>query len=77
MNEEGKIYSLEEKYKLIGKLIEELKLIRYSCQTGKCYISIVKDFLSSGKMPREFLLSYITKSKSTMRSAYFTLKFFL
>jgi len=61
---------------LIGKLIEEVKLRRYSYQTGKAYISIVKDFLSSGKTPRDFLLSYSTKSKSTMRSAYFALKFF-
>src|SRR3989344_5454032 len=71
-----KNYSPEEKYKLIGKLIEEVKLRRYSDQTGKSYASIVKNFLASGKTPRGFLLSYITKSKSTMRSAYFALKFF-
>jgi len=76
MEEGSRIYSLEERYKLIGKLIEEIKLRRYSFQTGKSYISIVKDFLASGKTPREFLLSYTTKSKSTMRSAYFALKFF-
>ena len=66
----------EEGYKLIGKLIEEVKLRRYSYQTGKSYISFVKDFLASGRSPREFLLSYTNKSKSTMRSAYFALKFF-
>lgn len=66
----------EDNYKLIGKLIEEIKLRRYSFQTGKSYISIVKEFLASSKTPREFLLSYTTKSKSTMRSAYFALKFF-
>ena len=60
-----KRFSSEERYKLIGKLIEEIKLRRYSYQTGKSYISIVKDFLASGKTPREFLLSYSTKSKST------------
>jgi len=76
MADMGKNYSPEEQYKLIGKLIEEIKLRRYSYQTGKSYISIIKDFLSSGKTPREFLLSYTTKSKSTMRSAYFALKFF-
>ncbi|MEM2956567.1 MAG: tyrosine-type recombinase/integrase [Candidatus Pacearchaeota archaeon] len=76
MADNSRSYSPEEKYKLIGKLIEEIKLRRYSYQTGKSYISIVKDFLSSGKTPREFLLSYSTKSKSTMRSAYFALKFF-
>mgnify|MGYP001603825377 CR=1 FL=1 len=76
MANESKNYSPEERYRLIGKLIEEIKLRRYSYQTGKSYISIVKNFLASGKTPREFLLSYTTKSKSTMRSAYFALKFF-
>ena len=66
----------KDNYKLIGKLIEEIKLRRYSFQTGKSYISIVKEFLTSNKTPREFLLSYTTKSKSTMRSVYFALKFF-
>ena len=68
--------SAEERYQLFGKLIEEIKLRRYSYQTGKSYISIVKDFLASGKTPREFLLSYSAKSKSTMMSVYFALKFF-
>ena len=68
--------SPDERYRLIGKLIEEIKLRRYSYQTGKSYISIVKNFLASGEMPREFLLSYTNKSKSTMRSVYFALKFF-
>ncbi len=72
----GKNYSPEERYKLIGKLIEEVKLRRYSYQTRKSYISVVKDFLASGKTPRDFLLSYSNKSKSTMRSAYFAMKFF-
>src|SRR3989338_1439731 len=76
MTDESKSYSPEERYKLIGKLIEEVKLRRYSHQTGKSYIPIVKNFLASGKSPREFMLSYTTKSKSTMRSAYFALKFF-
>ena len=66
----------KDNYKLIGKLIEEIKLRRYSFQTGKSYISIVKEFLKSNLTPREFLLSYTPKSKSTMRSAYFALKFF-
>lgn len=69
-------YSQEESYKLIGRLIEEIKLRGYSSQTGKTYISFVGEFMSLGKSPREFLLSYSSKSKSTMRSAYFALKFF-
>src|SRR3989338_8492791 len=76
MADESKSYSLEERDQLIGKLIEEVKLRRYSHQTGKSYISIVKSFIVSGKTLREFLLSYSAKSKSTMRGAYFALKFF-
>jgi len=65
-----------ERYELIGKLIEEIKLRKYSYQTGKAYISVVKRFLKSGKRTREFLLSYSYKSRSTMRGAYLALKFF-
>lgn len=68
--------SAEEKYRLVGKLIDEIKLKRYSYETGKSYIYFAKDFLASGKTPREFLLTYSGKSKSTMRTAYFALKFF-
>ena len=76
MVNDNKLYSPEEQFKLVGKLTEELKLRRYSYQTCKSYMSIVKDFFALGKTPRDFLLSYSTKSKSTMRSAYFALKFF-
>lgn len=65
-----------ERYQLIGKLIEEIKLRKYSYQTGRSYSSIIKNFLKSAKEPREFLLSYSNKSNSAMRSAYFALKFF-
>jgi len=34
----------QERYELIGKLIEEIKLRKYSYQTGKAYISVVKRF---------------------------------
>jgi len=70
------VLSPEERYRLVGRLIEEIKLRRYSYETGKSYISVVKNFLASGKTPREFLLSYSSKNKSTMRSVYFALKFF-
>lgn len=76
MNFETKNLSPQEMYSLIGKLIEEIKLRKYSFQTGKSYVSTVKTFLSSGKTPREFLLSQSGKSNSTMRSAYFALGFF-
>ncbi|MBI4895561.1 MAG: tyrosine-type recombinase/integrase [Candidatus Aenigmarchaeota archaeon] len=69
-------YSKEEQYKLIGKLIQEIKLRKYSFETGKSYIAIIKEFLKSGNQPREFLLMYTDKSNSYMRSVYFALKFF-
>lgn len=67
----------QERYELIGRLIEEIKLRKYSYRTGKAYINVVKRFLKSGMEPREFLLEFYTdKSRSTMRQAYFALKFF-
>ncbi|MDI6806719.1 MAG: phage integrase N-terminal SAM-like domain-containing protein [Candidatus Aenigmarchaeota archaeon] len=70
------VYTPQERYELIGKLIKEIKLRKYSYRTRKSYISIVKNFLKSCKEPKEFLLSYSNKSRSTMRSVYFALKFF-
>lgn len=72
----GTMLSAEERYRLVGKLIEEIKLRKYSYETGKVYVYIVKNFLKSGKSPREFLLSITGKSKSTVRENYFALKFF-
>jgi len=60
--------TLQEGYRLIGN--------SRVYQTSKAYISIVKRFLKSGKTLREFSLSYSNKSRSTMRSVYFALKFF-
>ena len=59
-----------------AKLAEEVKLRRYSRQTEKAYLQILKNFIHSGLEPREFLLRYSEKSRSSMRSAYFALKFF-
>lgn len=64
------------RYELIGKLIEEIKLRKYSYETGKLYVSIVKNYLKSKKGPRDFLLMQTEKSKSTVRTTYFALKFF-
>jgi len=72
----GGVLSPEERYRLVGELIKEVKLRRYSFQTGRAYISVVSRFLKSGKTSRDFLLLYSGKSKSSMRSAYFALKFF-
>ncbi len=68
MEEENKLY--------LKKLSEELNLRRYSKQTKKAYISVIKKYLVLKKSPREFLLSYTNKSRSSMRSVYFALKFF-
>lgn len=68
--------SPQEKYQLIGKLIEEIKLRNYSLETGKAYTAVIKEFLNSEKNVRDFLLSNSDKSKSTVRSLYFALKFF-
>lgn len=76
MNIDCKKLSPEERYRLVGKLIGEIKLRKYSYQTGKAYISVVKNFLKSGKTPREFLLLHSDLSRSTMRGAYFAIKFF-
>jgi len=74
-NDVKKACTPDERYMLIGKLIEEIRLRNYSFQTGKSYISFVKAYLKSGKDAREFLLGYAGKSGSTMRNAYFALKF--
>ncbi|MBW3015675.1 site-specific integrase [Candidatus Woesearchaeota archaeon] len=60
----------------LARLVEELKLRRYSNRTIKAYLCYVRAFLGSGLSPRQFLLKYSDKSKSTMRSVYFALKFF-
>jgi len=60
----------------LDKLSEELKLRKYSKLTEKSYLSIIKNFVQSELMPREFLLKHSGKSRSYIRSAYFALKFF-
>jgi len=65
-----------EKGNLLGELVRKLTLRRYSHQTIKSYAGVVRKYVSSGKSPEDFLLSYSNKSKSTMRSVYFALKFF-
>lgn len=60
----------------LDELEKEIKLRRYSSETLKTYRSVLKKFLKSDKSSKEFLLSYSDKSRSTMRIAYFALKFF-
>lgn len=65
-----------ETEEVFTKLQEEIKLRGYSKETGKAYETIIRNFLASGKSPREYLLLRADKSRSTMRTAYFALKFF-
>lgn len=60
----------------LQKLNEELKLRAYSKQTAKAYTGIIQNYLRSEQTPRDFLLTYTDKSRSTLRSVYFALKFF-
>ncbi len=65
----------EERYALVGRLIEEIKLRRYSFETGKTYIAVIQQFLRSGKTPREYLLAHSDRSQATMRTTFFALQF--
>ena len=67
---------MEDTQIYLTKLSEELRLRKYSRQTEKAYLSIIRNFFQSGLAPREFLLKYSDKSRSYLRSAYFALKFF-
>src|SRR3989338_8174189 len=69
-------YTDEEINKLLQKIDEEIRLRKYSPRTGKSYSLVVGKFLKSGKEPREFLLNYTEKSRSSIRTAYFALQFF-
>ncbi len=62
--------------KYLGKLKEELEIRKYSKKTIEKYLYYAELFLSSGKSPKEFLGGYKKKSRDTIRSIYFALKFF-
>lgn len=60
----------------LNKLIEELRLRKYSDKTIKSYVAVIKQFLNSKKEPRDFLLAHANQSRSLLRTFYFALKFF-
>ena len=60
----------------LKKLSEEIRLRKHSRQTEKSYTGLIANFLKSRIGAREFLLKYSGKSRSSMRGAYFALKFF-
>ena len=67
---------MEDTHVYLNKLSEELRLRKHSGQTEKVYTLIIRKFIESGLQPREFLLEYADKSRSSIRSVYFALKFF-
>ncbi len=58
------------------QLKKELELRKYSNQTIKLYSNIIKKFLESNNSPKEFLRSNQDKSRSYVRSVYFSLRFY-
>jgi len=53
-------------YELTGKLIEEIKLRKYSYRTGKSYISLWKDFWNQGKIQENFYFPTPIKADQLM-----------
>ena len=60
----------------LTQLDNELKLRKYSVETRKNYTQTVEKFLKSNQSLRDFMLNYSDKSRSTVRSIYFALKFY-
>jgi integrase/recombinase XerD len=60
----------------IEVLIEELKLRKYSRETIKVYVGVVRRWMRSGLPVREFLLADSGKSRSLLRTDYYALKFY-
>jgi integrase/recombinase XerD len=57
-------------------LDQELRLRGYSNQTRKTYGNFVGNYLKSGLATRDYLLENTRKSGSTLRTAYFALRFY-
>jgi site-specific recombinase XerD len=68
--------SPKQRYDLIGKLLNEIKIRNYSYNTGKLYLEIVRRYLRSKKSLKDFILEFSSKSSSTKRNVYFALRFF-
>lgn len=69
-------FDSQKEAEYINKLLNELRLRKYSRQTEQAYLSIIKKFLILDKDPKSFLLQYSDKSRSSIRAVYFALKFF-
>ncbi|MBI2151300.1 tyrosine-type recombinase/integrase [Candidatus Woesearchaeota archaeon] len=66
----------EEYSPYLTKLSEELRLLGYSSKTEKAYLNTLQKYFTSEKSPRDYLLNYTNKSRSSLRTVYFALKFF-
>jgi site-specific recombinase XerD len=65
-----------EKREILNKLRRELEIRKYSKRTNEKYIYYVSLYLESGMSIKGFLERYKGKSRDTIRSVYFALKFF-
>ena len=65
-----------ENSELIDKLRQELRLRKYSSRTEKSYVYVVEKFLRSNKEVKDFLSLYTNRGRSTIRTTFFSLKFF-
>jgi integrase/recombinase XerD len=60
----------------LNLMLRELKIRRYSQQTIKSYLYLLKKFLNSNLNEKDFLLLHSEKSTSLMRKIYFVLQFY-
>jgi len=69
-------FEKKEDEKNLAMLKVNLQLRKYSPKTIDKYVNVISKFLKSNKTPKDFLLLYKDKSRDTIRSNYFALKFF-
>lgn len=67
---------MPDKNELINKLVQEIRIRKYSVQTEKSYVRVITKFLDSDKEPKEFLALFSEKSRASIRNVFFALKFF-
>ncbi|MFH1835304.1 MAG: hypothetical protein ABH851_03845 [Methanobacteriota archaeon] len=73
---EEKVLPLDEQYRMVGRLMDELRVSDYSRDIGRLYITVVKDFLKKGLSPREYMLENTWRNRSIAMLAYNALRFF-
>ena len=58
------------------QMFNELKIRKYSNETIKTYMNILENFQKSNLTPKEYLLKNSNKSNLTLKTIFFTLKFY-